>query len=211
MTKSSQPSRNTSSNKLDIVKELSLRAISTREDINDILRGYGVTEIFPEVEEPVIFTQEETETIVIRLFKRFHQVATTLLQRYDDRPTLEIGDEYDVQDLLEALLRIYFDDVRPEEPTESYAGARTFIDFLLKRQNMGIEVKHGDRGNRSVREEINSDKINYQQHTSCTKLLCLVYDPNHRIKNPDGFEEDLSKPVDGMETRVFVIPKPTVR
>jgi len=209
MTKSSQPSKSTSSaNKLNIIREYNLRAISARKDVNDILRNYGVTELFPEIIEPIIFTQEEAEAIVIRLFKRFHQVATTLLQRHNNRPSLKIGDEYDVQDLLEALLRIYFDDVRPEEPTESYAGARTFIDFLLIRQRIGIEVKHGDRGNRSVREEINSDKINYQQHTSCKKLLCLVYDPNHRIKNPEGFENDLSKPVDDMETKVFVIPKP---
>jgi len=167
-----------------------------------------VLEFFPEIKEPIVFTQEEAEAIVIRLFKRFHLVAVTLLERYDKRDTIEISDEYDVQDLLEGLLRIYFDDVRPEEPTESYGGARTFIDFLLKRQRIGIEVKHGNRGNRQIREEINSDKINYQQHTHCTKLLCLIYDPNHRIRNPNGFEKDLSKPVEGMETKVFVVPKP---
>jgi hypothetical protein len=33
-----------------------------------------------------------------------------------------LKDEYDVQDLLYALLRIFFDDVRPEEWTPSFAG-----------------------------------------------------------------------------------------
>lgn len=208
MTRSSQPLRSTSSaNKLDVIRELNLRAISARADVDNLLGELEVTEPIPELKELIELTQEEAETIVIKVFQRFHLVAITLRDRYNQRPTLEINDEYDVQDLLEGLLRVYFDDVRPEEPTESYGGARTFIDFLLKRQRIGIEVKHGNRGNRRVREEINSDKLNYQQHTHCTKLLCLVYDPNNRIKNPDGFEEDLSKPIDGMETKVFVMPK----
>ena len=53
----------------------------------------------------------------------------------------EIKDEYDVQDLLNALLRLNFDDVRPEEYTPSYAGSSTRVDFLLKKEKIVIEVK----------------------------------------------------------------------
>lgn len=58
-----------------------------------------------------------------RLIKRFHIVALQLGHRYDNRETLIIQDEYDVQDLLHALLKTVFDDVRREEVTPSYAGA----------------------------------------------------------------------------------------
>jgi REase_DpnII-MboI len=34
---------------------------------------------------------------------------------------MDIKDEYDVQDLLHAILRAFFDDVRPEEFVPSYA------------------------------------------------------------------------------------------
>ena len=51
---------------------------------------------------------------------RFHVVAKQLAHRRENRPTLTIGDEYDVQDLLHALLRLHFEDVRPEEWTPSY-------------------------------------------------------------------------------------------
>lgn len=49
-----------------------------------------------------------------RLFSRFHLVARQLRERYDERKTLDINDEYDVQDLAYALLRINFDNIHKE-------------------------------------------------------------------------------------------------
>jgi REase_DpnII-MboI len=54
---------------------------------------------------------------------------------------LAITDEYDVQDHLHALLRLHFDDVREEEWTPSYGGARARMDFLLKRERKVVETK----------------------------------------------------------------------
>jgi hypothetical protein len=65
------------------------------------------------------------------LCSRFHEVAKQLRIRYDGRYTLKVDDEYDVQDLMHALLRIFFDDVRPEEWTPSYAGKGARMDFSL--------------------------------------------------------------------------------
>ncbi len=59
----------------------------------------------------------------------------------ENRETLKIEDEYDVQDLLHALLLLYFDDVRAEEWTPSYAGKSARMDFLLKNERVVIEVK----------------------------------------------------------------------
>ena len=72
---------------------------------------------------------------------RFHLVAKQLRDRHDARNTLDIEDEYDVQDLLHSLLRIFFDDIRPEEYTPSYAGKSSRMDFLLKGYDTVIEVK----------------------------------------------------------------------
>ena len=65
---------------------------------------------------------------------RFHLVARQLRFRHDNRATLDIQDEYDVQDLLHALLLLHFVDVRPEEYTPSYAGKASRMDFLLKQR-----------------------------------------------------------------------------
>ena len=77
-----------------------------------------------------------------RLFSHFHIVVRQLRTRHDDRKTFEVNDEYDVQDLLHALLKIHFDDIRVEEWTPSYAGSCARMDFLLKKEQIVIEVKH---------------------------------------------------------------------
>src|SRR5205807_5749974 len=52
--------------------------------------------------------------VLEQLANRFHLVAQQLRRRHGGRTTLEISDEYDVQDLLHALLLLEFDDVRTE-------------------------------------------------------------------------------------------------
>jgi hypothetical protein len=76
--------------------------------------------------------QVQTGSTIEQICDSFHQVARQLRSRHGSRPTLEVEDEYDVQDLLHAILRIFFEDVRPEEWAPSYAGKATRMDFLLK-------------------------------------------------------------------------------
>lgn len=75
------------------------------------------------------------------LCSRFHEVAKQLRIRHANRNTVEVQDEYDVQDLTHALLRIFFDDVRDEEWTPSYAGGASRMDFLLPDEQTVLEVK----------------------------------------------------------------------
>ena len=79
--------------------------------------------------------------IILNICFRFHRIALQLKHRHANRKTIEIADEYDVQDLLHAVLCIDFDDIRPEEWTPSYAGKSARVDFLLKEQKIVIEVK----------------------------------------------------------------------
>ena len=62
------------------------------------------------------------------VFTRFHKVARQLRTRHSNRVTIEVNDEYDVQDLLHAVLLLFFDDVRKEEWTPSYAGGASRQD-----------------------------------------------------------------------------------
>jgi len=75
------------------------------------------------------------------IFSNFHSFARQLRQRHGDRATISVNDEYDVQDLLHAILKIFFSDIRPEEYTSSYAGSHRRMDFLLKPEKTVIEVK----------------------------------------------------------------------
>jgi hypothetical protein len=146
---------------------------------------------------------------VEHLVKRFHRVALQLRKRHGGRAAHTVADEYDVQDLLHALLKLEFDDIRPEEWTGSYAGKASRMDFLLKAEQLVIEVKmtRDSLGTKEVGDELIIDIGRYRAHADCKTLVCFVYDPSHHIDNPDGLEHDLSGSRDGLEVRVFIAPK----
>ena len=129
------------------------------------------------------------------IIEKFHLVATQLQSRHAGRTTLKIEDEYDVQDLIHALLKINFEDVRKEEYTPSYAGGSARTDFLLKREKIFIEVKktRPTLKSREVGDQLILDIIRYKAHQDCRHLICFVYDPEHFIENPRGLEDDLNK------------------
>lgn len=147
--------------------------------------------------------------LVGQICSRFHLVAKQLKTRHADRETLVVNDEYDTQDLLHSLLHIYFDDIRPEEWTPSYAGGCSRVDFLLKDEKIIIEVKktRATLKAKNVGEELMIDSQRYRTHPDCKKLLCFVYDPEGWISNPRGLENDLNKKTDDFEIKVLIVPK----
>jgi hypothetical protein len=147
--------------------------------------------------------------LVARICDRFHSVSRQLRNRHNNRPTLEIEDEYDVQDLIHSLLRIYFDDIRPEEWTPSYAGGSARMDFLLKNEKMVIETKKTRKGlnPKELGDQLIIDIQRYKEHPDCKTLFCFIYDPEGRIANPKGIEKDLSRKDDNLEVIVLVDPK----
>lgn len=144
------------------------------------------------------------------LCDRFDLVTRQIQIRHDKgkRTTIEINDEYDVQDLFHALLTLYFDDIREEEYTPSYAGGASRVDFLLKEEQTVIELKKTREKltDKEVGEQLIIDIARYKSHSDCKTLICFVYDPERRIKNPRGLENDLSKTTDGMIVQVFIRP-----
>jgi len=145
---------------------------------------------------------------VINIIDRFHSIAKQLQHRHSDRTTIEIKDEYDVQDLFHALLKLHFDDIRPEEYVPSYAGADSRVDFLLKNENIIIELKMTRKGLRAkdIGEQLIVDSIRYQLHPNCESLICFVYDPEGFVQNPRGTENDLSKILNDVPISVFIRP-----
>jgi hypothetical protein len=142
-----------------------------------------------------------------RLLRRFHAVARQLRHRHSDRQTLTTSDEYDVQDLLHAILRGLFDDVRAEEFSPSYAGGSSRMDFLLKSEKIVLEVKMANANlrDKQVGEQLIVDISRYKQHPDASRLICFVYDPNGYIKNPFGLEADLSGKHKELDVKVIVV------
>ena len=151
--------------------------------------------------DPILFVEQ--------VCSRFHLVSKQIRTRYDDRETLEVNDEYDVQDLLHALLRINFDDIRNEEWTPSYAGGASRVDFLLKSEQIVIEVKKTRKTLKAkeLGEQLIVDIARYRVHPDCKRLFCFVYDPDGWISNPSGLEHDLCKSEADFKVVVLIIPK----
>jgi|GEM_PF-1685258 len=145
-----------------------------------------------------------------RIFSRFQMVERQLRKRHNSRKTIEIDDEYDVQDLLHALLRLHFDDIRPEQWTPSYAGGSSKIDFILKNELVIIEVKKTRERlrDREIGTQLIEDVARYKEHPDCKTLACFIYDPEGRLANPIGLENDVAKlSTDDVNVKVFIFPK----
>jgi hypothetical protein len=143
------------------------------------------------------------------LCSRFHEVAKQLRVRHAGRNTLNAADEYDVQDLMHALLRLFFEDVRDEEWTPSYAGGAARMDFLLPEALIVLEMKmaRNGLGAKEIGEQLIVDIAKYREHPKCKRLICLVYDPGGFVANPRGLERDLSKKHGELDVEVFIVPR----
>lgn len=146
--------------------------------------------------------------LLTTVFDNFHNCARQLKRRHSERATLEITDEYDVQDLLQALLRLHFTDVRAEEWTPSYAGGSNRMDFLVKEEEIVIEVKMTRAGlkDKELGEQLLIDIAKYKQHPNCKSLYCFVYDPDGHVRNPRGLEKDLETVEKTINIKVFIRP-----
>lgn len=160
------------------------------------------------ISTPSLATLPTKSDAIELLCLRFHAVSMQMRDRHEARPTLDVADEYDVQDLLHALLRIFFDDVRPEEWTPSYAGKSSRMDFLLPAEETVIEVKktRPGLGAKELGDQLIVDIARYKTHPSCKRLVCFVYDPEGRIANPRGIERDLSQEAGEFEVEVIIAP-----
>jgi REase_DpnII-MboI len=145
------------------------------------------------------------------LIKGLRRAMYPLTNRRKGAQSLQFSTEYDVQDLLHALLRPWVGDIRPEEFTPSYAGSSTRMDFLLPKYKIVIELKfvrdrqHGKK----IGDEITIDIEHYRRHPDCSELWCVVFDPDHLLVNAEGLKTDLegekSSKDGSISVRLFVL------
>jgi hypothetical protein len=131
------------------------------------------------------------ETLIMGLRRAMYPLS----HRRKGVQSLSFSTEYDVQDLLHALLRPWVFDIRSEEFTPSYAGSSTRMDFLLPKYKIVLELKFvRDRNAKEIGKELIEDIEHYQRHPDCQYLWCVVFDPNHLLPNKEGLKTDLEGP-----------------
>ena len=180
-----------------------VKTIYTRVERNPLILKYL------SAQNNVNTSKQEQINNIIKIIDRFHVIVKKIRKRHDNRATLDIEDEYDVQDLFHSLLAIYFDDIRPEEYTPSYASKSARMDFFLPEIETVVEIKktRATLNEKKVGEELLIDIARYRKHPSCKTLICFIYDPEDRIYNPSGLENDLNVIDEVLEVKVIVVQK----
>lgn len=161
---------------------------------------------------PLLTAKHNTDALhvqLINLWERFHHVVRLLRDRRQSRPTLDVNDEYDVQDLFQALLATIFNDIRKEDWAPTHAGAASRLDFLLPEIEAVVELKmmRQSLSTKDLGDQLIVDIERYKKHPQCRMLYCFVYDPTGRVINPRGIEKDLNRDnQQEMPVRVMIVP-----
>jgi hypothetical protein len=132
--------------------------------------------------------------VLENLLRRLPQVARQLRCRHGDRPGFRIKDDFDLEDLLRALLPLHFDDIRPEGRTPRYT-AVTRTDFLLAVEKMALVCKlvTPELTAQTLVCQVEEDVAYYQRQERCRTLVVFVYDPEQRLFAPRELEEKLAR------------------
>lgn len=147
--------------------------------------------------------------IISKMCNNFNKFDVNIKRRHGSRETISINDEYDVQDAMLAILKLFVDDIRPEDYVPSYAGGNSRVDFLLPQHGVVIETKMTNKhlSDKQVGEQLIIDFERYKQLPNYSHLVCFVYDKDSYIKNPHGLISDLEELSDqNMRVTVFISP-----
>ncbi|MEU5160156.1 hypothetical protein AB0G74_11175 [Streptomyces sp. NPDC020875] len=158
-----------------------------------------------------IYAVAEPSTVLAEIasaFSRFPNFLQALQNSTKPNvPAPKIEKEEDLQVLVEACLRLMYEDVRPEDFVPQRAGGRSRVDFLIPAVGVVVETKmtRESLGDKRVGEELAVDWNRYSGHPDCRGILALVYDPGRYLVNPAGLESDLTQTQGHPATRVLVI------
>jgi hypothetical protein len=154
------------------------------------------------------FAQDPLE-LLRKVCLRFHAVARQLRLRKDYRATLEVEDDYDLQDLLASLLKVEFDEVGADEWTPPYTGGAPRTTLFLNGEQIAVVAKKTRSGltTKELTEQVAADSACYMTRDKCTTLFCFIYDPEGRIGSPKRLETDLTSVSDRYTVEVLVAPK----
>lgn len=186
--------------------ELARRANGNTTTIFDQM--IGILEAFA-IQEPVD-TSLDIVGIIRQICSNFGRFDKAIQNRHANRATIQCEDEYDVQDALGAILRLFESNIIPEDYVPSYAGMRSRVDFHLPDQKIVIETKMTRQGltDKEVGNELIIDFQHYKLLPKCNHLICFVYDKDSYIENPKGLISDLERMSDSeMKMTVIIAPQ----
>lgn len=126
------------------------------------------------------YTDPQVTKIIESLLLRFPEVVNQYKHNYKNSYKIVITQEYDVQYLLQGLLKLYFNDVKLEEWTPSIVGSSARMDIFLFQRKIAIEIKI-TKGSTTIKElgdAFIKDVASFKTHPDCKQIFFFVYDPS---------------------------------
>ena len=163
--------------------------------LNNLIK-YVETKPLPDISENVKEKGDGKMNIIFSVLEKFTSASKSLTERRRGKTTLEIEDEYDMQDILHVILKPFFPALKLEEVISGNDSEKFLkIDFLISSIKVGIECKCiRDKAHANViTKEINDDIQTYHKHQDCNNLIIFIYDKKLLITNPDVLEQQYSK------------------
>jgi hypothetical protein len=119
--------------------------------------------------------------LLIQLCSRLSNSAKSLAKRRDKKRPFKIADEYDAQDLLQAIIRAYFKYTVSEQPIKKLANTKsTRADFVIEALGAIIELKyvHGPNEQARILDDFAHDLPYYEQWEHLKVLIYVIYNSN---------------------------------
>jgi len=181
-------------------------------DINSLKSIIDRLKLIPECDDVKSSKSEECEPdihLIEHLCKRIQYSANILSNR--TRPgklSYKIEDEYDVQDLVHAVLRAYLKYSVQEDTMNKVAGTRSGrVDISIEELGLLIEIKFSRRpdDNKVFFDAFSKDLVLYSSWAPLKHLFYIIYNHN-LLKDPEGLEKlSGKKEISGKKFEVKVI------
>lgn len=130
--------------------------------------------------------------LIERVCKRLPQTARILASRSrKGRAPYDISDEYDVQDLLHAVLRAYLKFSVQEDPLPKISGAKSSrADISIEELGVLIEIKFARKPDdqRRIFDEYSQDLVLYAGWAHIKTLIFLIYNSGD-LRDAEAFEK----------------------
>lgn len=165
----------------DLATDRRLLAFSNGEDYTNelIFSEYAAQAPAPDI------------ALLLRLCERLPDSARVLATRQRGRVPFELNDEYDVQDLLHAVIRAYFKYSVREEPVGRVGGGKSSrADLAFEDIGTIVEVKfvHGPNDQNRIVEEFAQDLVHYSKWHPLKTFVYMIYN-SRDLRDPEALEK----------------------
>lgn len=158
------------------------------EDFTHELLTPALSQTEPSAQSP---KQPSTDvSLLLQLCARLPLAAKPLARRRKGKGSLKIGDEYDAQDLLQAIIRAYFQHAISEEPIKKLANTKsTRADLAIEALGTIIELKYVRDPNDQSRivDELALDLLYYEQWEHLRTFVYLIYNASN-LSDPEALD-----------------------